>query len=122
MHVGDEARPSQGPGSKPMQRPNIESLEHRIHSNALAASQAMGETYGLAVDENEVYLGVRHPESFDDVLDRGRAVKSMSETAFAPCNGQVVVELFVKAKLHRGHGSWDSGTGVAYAVHACFNR
>jgi hypothetical protein len=122
MHVGDEARPSQGLGSKPMQRPNIESLEHRIHSNALAASQAMGETYGLAVDENEVYLGVRHPERFDDVLDRRRAVKSMSETAFAPCNGQVVVELFVKAKLHRGHGSWASGTGVAYAVRACFNR
>jgi hypothetical protein len=89
MHVRDEARPSQGLGSKPMQRPNIESLEHRIHSNALAASQAMGETYGLAVHDNEVYLGVRHPEGFDDVLDRRRAVKSMSETAFAPCTGDI---------------------------------
>jgi hypothetical protein len=80
----------------------------------------MGETYGLPVDEDEVYLGVRHPERFDDVLDRRRAVKSMSETAFAPGNGQVVVEFFVKAKLHRGHGYWASGTGVAYAVHARF--
>ena len=75
MHVGDEARPSQRLGSQSMQRPNIESFEHRIDRNTLAASQAMRETYGLAVDENEVYLGVRHPKRLDDMLDSRRAVK-----------------------------------------------
>src|SRR5450756_1044787 len=84
MHVDDEARPAQRLWSQPMQWPDVESLEHRIHSHPLSSVQAMCETYRLSVDEDEVDLRVRHAERFDDVLDRWRAIKCVSEAAFAP--------------------------------------
>jgi hypothetical protein len=46
----------------------------------------------------------------------------MREAAFASSNGQVVVELFVKAKLHCGHRSWPLRHGRSLRSPCCFNR
>lgn len=101
MHVGDEAWPAQRLRPQVMQRPNVESLEHRIHGHPLSSPK--GETYGFYIDEDEVDLRVRHAECLDDVLDRRSAIKGASEAAFAPCNAQIIVELLVEAKFRSGH-------------------
>jgi len=78
-----------------VQRGNVQALEHRVDRHPLAAFEPVPETHRRAVDQDQIHLGVRHPERFDQIHHRRRAGKLVIESHLAPCRRQEVVELLV---------------------------
>jgi hypothetical protein len=103
MHVGDEPRRSQRRRAQAQERRDVESLEHRIDRDPLAATEPVGKAYRDAVHEHEVDLGVRHTKRLDRVFDRRRSLEAISERALAPRGRQEVVQLLVEAELALRH-------------------
>ncbi len=99
MHVRNEFRIAERLGTKPSDTRNVQPLEHRVDGHALATGEAMLETDGLPVHEDDVDLGMRHAERFDKVLDRTRSAQAVVEATFPPMAGKKIIELLVEPKL-----------------------
>jgi hypothetical protein len=104
VHVGDELRIAQGHGAQPGEGRDVEPLEGRIDGDALAAHEAVVETDGLAVDEDDVDLRVGHAERLHDVFHGGRAVEPVQEAPLLSGPREEVVELLVEAELAAAQG------------------
>ena len=78
---------------------DVERLEHGIHGEAVAARRAVGEPDRLAVDEDEIDLGVRDAGRLDDVLHRLVAAERPPHRRPARCRREEVVQLGVGAHV-----------------------
>lgn len=88
MHVEHERRVAQRSGTQFRDSGQIEALEHRVHRDAFAAAQKVGEIDRHFVDEDQIHLGVRDAQRLDPVLHRRGAVELVLESVLAPYRRQ----------------------------------
>ncbi len=81
------------------ERRHIERLEHRVHAHAVAVPHLVAEVHGLAVHQDHVDLGVRHPARLRQVLDRGASGHLECDEPAAPDRRQEVVQLGIEADV-----------------------
>lgn len=69
-----------------------------------------------AIHQNEVDLGMRHADGFDDVLYGRRAVEAVVELALAALCRQKIIEFLVEAEPRRvaPGASFAGGCGVGH--------
>ncbi len=103
LGVEHEADAAQGRSADLEHGRDIERLEHRVDRDALAVAHDVVEAHRLAVDEDQLDLGVRHAQRLDHVLDRRAPVELVRELDLAPLGRQEIVELLVEAEPRPGH-------------------
>src|SRR5207245_617398 len=84
MAIEDEARFAKRRRPQVNDRRDVKALEHRIDRDALPAAQHVLEGDGFAVDNHEIYFGVRDSDRFDRILHRAAAVDGDAECRLAP--------------------------------------
>jgi hypothetical protein len=99
MDIEREAAGAQRPGPDPNNRLDIERFEHGIDADVVPVPDDMGEIHRLAVDQDQIDFGVRHPEPFDHVLDGRAPLEFVNEADLAARERQKVVQLLVKPHL-----------------------
>src|SRR6476646_7920424 len=100
VHVDDEARITQRHRAQPGRRPDVERLEHRVCGDAVAGRRAVAEILGIAVEEDEVDLGVRNAQRFQNVLDGLVRAERSAQRLTARLGCQEVVEFGVCPDCH----------------------
>jgi DNA-binding GntR family transcriptional regulator len=97
MYVGDEARFPQRSRPQPGHGRYVVAFEHGVDGHALAALEEVGEAHRLAVDENDVDLGMRYADRFDRVLYRRCPDEVAGEFALPPVLREEVVQFRIEA-------------------------
>jgi glycosyltransferase involved in cell wall biosynthesis len=86
----------------PRHRRDIEGLEDGIDADYVATGDRRAEIHRLAVYEDQVDLGVRYAERFDQMFDRLMALEGVVEGGHAALGRQKVVQFGIEpeARLH----------------------
>ncbi len=104
MHIKDKAGLTQRLWSQAHQWTNVQRLEYRVDANPVAVLHQVGEVHRLAVDQDQINLGVGHAQGFDHILDGGTQLKGVGEGTLSPVCGQEIIQFSIEAKarlLHR---------------------
>ena len=99
VYVEYESRLTQRLWSQTRDARKVETFEYGIDRDPLAATQSMWEGSRLAIDQDQIDLGMRHSEGFDRILDRGRAIEGIGEAALAETGREEVVQLLIEAEF-----------------------
>ena len=102
MRVGDEAHLAQRLSPHPQQRPDVEALELRVDADSIRVAHQIGEVHRLAIDQDQLDLGMRNAQRLDRVLDRGGACAAVLDVALAQCRRKEIVQLLVEAEPRDG--------------------
>ena len=65
VHVGRETHPAQRARPHTSRRGDVQRLEHRVHAHVLAVLHRVGEVDRPSFHQDQVDLGVRHPQTLD---------------------------------------------------------
>jgi len=103
VSVGDESAVAQRPRAQAQQRRHVEGLEHRVDRHPVVVGEQAVEAYRLAVDQDQLDLGVRHAERLDHVLRRCGPRAARAELVPAPVGREKVVQLLVEAEVGDDH-------------------
>ena len=105
VHVEHEAWFAKWPRAQAVGLAQLEAFEHRVDGDALAAGEAVRERHRLAIDQDEINLGMRHAQGLDAVLHAGRSVERMDERPLAQLRCEEVAEFLVEAELALARGT-----------------
>jgi hypothetical protein len=125
MNVSDEARNGLRGRPETDSIPEIDRAEGRKYRDAIAVAHAISKIHGLAADDEQVDLRVRHAEHLDEVLHCRGAVEGAEQRRLPARRGQKVVELAVETHRDRHHkqilqSRWRSSVPTTWpGVHAC---
>lgn len=98
VRVRHEARLAQGTLAQPQQGRHVQRLEAGIHRHPVAVLELPAEVHRLAIDQDQLDLGVRHAERLDHVLGGRRARARHREFLLAPDRREEIVQFFIEAE------------------------
>ncbi len=96
VDVRNEPGLAQGCAAHSGNRGDVPGFEHGVHAHAVTLVEAAGEIRRLAVDQDEVDLGVRHSKTLDQGLGRASLRHFDRECPSSLFSGEELVELRVQ--------------------------
>jgi len=102
MYVGGKASDPQRGRPHPGRRGDIKPFEHRIDAHSVAVGDPTSKIHRFSVDQNQVDLGMRHPQAFYKVLDGAPGRADIREFPAPSLGGQEAGQFGVETDANGG--------------------